>query len=77
MRALELSPAERESLAREILASLEDAGDVLDRMDPAFVADLRGRVDRALSGSTDPGDDFRIVLERLRRRHQERHGLTK
>lgn len=72
-RALELAPAEREHLAREILASIEDADTAPDQPDPSFVDDLRGRVDRALAGDSDPGEDFRVVLERLRRRHEERH----
>jgi len=72
-RALELAPADREHLAREILASIEDADTTAqDEPDPAFAGDLRGRVDRALAGS-DPGEDFRVVLERLRLRHEGRH----
>ena len=76
-RALELTPANREHLAREILASIEDADTGQDEPDPAFVGDLRRRVDRALSGASDPGEDFRIVLERLRRSHAERHGTPR
>ncbi len=71
-RALELSPEEREQLAREILASLEDAGSADEEFVPSIVTDLRGRVDRALAGTSDPGDDYHVVLERLRRRHDER-----
>lgn len=53
-RALELSPAEREHLAREILASIEPS-DVDADADPEFVAELRRRVESALrrpSGSS-------------------------
>lgn len=72
-RALELTPADREQLAREILASIEDADtNEQDEPTPAFIGELRGRVDRALAGSA-PGDDFRVVLERLRQRHVARH----
>jgi hypothetical protein len=72
-RALELAPADREQLARELLASIEDADTTeQDEADPAFAGDLRHRVDRALAGS-DPGEDFRVVLERLRRRHEAQH----
>ncbi len=71
-RALELPAVERENLARELLASLEK-GEEAAEVDPAFVAELRRRVDRALSGTSDPGDEYPVVLERLRKRHEERH----
>ncbi|HZU95767.1 MAG TPA: hypothetical protein VFF73_03595 [Planctomycetota bacterium] len=48
-------------------------GDGDGEVDRAFTAELRRRVDGALSGARDPGDEYRVVLERLRKTHEERH----
>jgi hypothetical protein len=78
-RALKLSPRERAQLAEELLDSIEDAREsgTEDDPDPAFVAKLRRRVDRALSGESEPGEDHRAVLDRLQKRHEGRNRTPK
>jgi len=73
-RALELPPEERVKLAQELLVSVEGDMDE-DReleLEPAFVAELRRRAERVLSGEAGPGIPAEEALAEIERRRAER-----
>lgn len=68
--ALQLTPDERVRLAHDLLCSVdnEDVGELSGE----WLEEIQLRVDRAISGAAEPDEDWRIVLDRIRRRQTER-----
>jgi hypothetical protein len=58
--ALDLQPDERAVLAAELLASLEESEDEVQR---AWAAEIERRSRVAIS---EPGEDWRVVLDEIR-----------
>ena len=65
-RIMKLPPAERVSLAYEILDRVEqDEGG--DGLTPEWREEIARRVERVLAGQAGPDEDWRVVLDRVRR----------
>lgn len=75
-RALELPPAERLRLARELVESVDDTpeGELeeLAALDPEFVAELRRRAERVRSGKAGPGIPAEKALAEIERQLKKR-----
>jgi hypothetical protein len=59
-QALELEPDERALIAAELLASLEESDDEVQRAWAAEI-DRRSRI-----AANEPGEDWRVVLDEIR-----------
>ncbi|HZV00481.1 MAG TPA: hypothetical protein VFF73_27455 [Planctomycetota bacterium] len=68
-QAKKLSEGERESLAYEILQTIEGEG-VFTKTQ---LKEIERRTRAAISGKSPPGDEWRVVLARLEKRIAGRH----
>jgi putative addiction module component (TIGR02574 family) len=66
-QALELPEAERTKLAYELLESVEGKAAVGDGLTEEWREEISRRVDLILAGKSGPDEDWRIVLDRIRR----------
>jgi putative addiction module component (TIGR02574 family) len=74
-RILRLPPAQRVGLAYEILESVEksDEGRCLS---PEWRDEIERRIENVLSGKAGPGEDHRVVMKRIGRRYEKKHGRS-
>lgn len=72
-RIMKLPKAQRVGLAYEILESVEHEDDA-EELSPEERAEIELRVERILSGDAGPGEDYRVVMKRLERRYDKKHG---
>jgi putative addiction module component (TIGR02574 family) len=70
-QALKLSASERLELARELIGSVEP-GSVDDGLAPAWIEEIERRVKDVVAGEAGPDEDWRVVLDRVRRRPRPR-----
>ncbi len=68
-RALLLDPDERIRLAHDLLESVE--GDEVGEFSAEWITEIEQRVSRVVAGSAGPDEDWRVVLDRIRRRGTE------
>jgi len=66
-QALQLDEDERVLLAHDLLESV--GGDDRPDFSPEWIAELARRVDLVAKGEAGPDEDWRVVLDRIRRRH--------
>jgi putative addiction module component (TIGR02574 family) len=66
-QALRLPEAERAKLAYEILESVEGSGGKGDGLTEEWREEVSRRVDSILKGNGGPDEDWRVVLDRIRR----------
>ena len=66
-QALKLAPAERAQLAYEILETVESDDETGDGLTQEWRDEIARRVDRVLAGQGGPDEDWRVVLDRIRR----------
>lgn len=66
-QALTLAPAERAQLAYEILETVEPDDEKSDGLTQEWREEIARRVDRVLAGKGGPDEDWRVVLDRIRR----------
>jgi putative addiction module component (TIGR02574 family) len=64
-RALTLPSAERVKLAHELLDSVTD--EEAHELSPAWIAELERRVRDYVAGHGGPDEDWRVVLDRVRK----------
>jgi putative addiction module component (TIGR02574 family) len=74
-QVLKLPPAERLNLIFEALESVEDedAGE----LSPEWREEIERRVEAVVSGRAGPGEDYRVVMDRIRKRYDERRRSAK
>ncbi len=70
---MKLPPAERVGLAYRILESVEKEEDTAE-LTPEWRAEIERRVERIVAGEAGPGEDYRVVMRRLKRRYEKAHG---
>jgi putative addiction module component (TIGR02574 family) len=66
-RALTLPAAERVKLAQELLESVDEREAAA--LSPAWIAEIERRVGDVVAGRAGPDEDWRVVLDRIRRKH--------
>lgn len=66
-RALTLPAAERVKLAQELLESVDEREGA--ELSPAWIAEIERRVGDVVAGRAGPDEDWRVVLDRIRRKH--------
>jgi putative addiction module component (TIGR02574 family) len=74
-KIMKLSPEQRVGLAYEILESVEH--DEAEELTPEWREEIERRVQAILSGDAGPGEDYRVVMKRLKRRYEKKHGKKK
>jgi putative addiction module component (TIGR02574 family) len=67
-RALKLPEDEREDLAFKLLGTVSEPAE----LSPSWRAEIERRVEAVLSGKSAPGDDYRVVMKRLKKRLDSR-----
>ncbi|MEZ0227824.1 MAG: addiction module protein [Planctomycetota bacterium] len=75
-KIMKLPPDQRVGLAYEILESVQHE-DAAKELSSEWRDEIERRVEAIVAGEDGPGEDYRVVMKRLKRRYEKKHDKKK